>query len=195
MTKRFLIIGATLVVAFFYAHWCYETVQIQRGGLSAELGSKNEGLVLKQLPDTSFKTLDGEDQSLRQIAKDSKEKSLFIHFWGTWCAPCEAEFPELLKFIRKTNKEKNKFLLVAINDKVPEVKKFLERFSGVLLNLNVKVLIDNDGKYFEKFGTAKVPETYVFETKSFNAIEKFTGPQNWLGDYYQKFSEALDKDY
>ncbi len=195
MLKRFLIIGATLLVAFFYAYWSYQTVQVQRGRVSGELGSVNKGLVLKQLPDTSFEDLAGEEASLRKIAADSTEKNLYIHFWGTWCAPCEAEFPELLKFIQKTDKLKNKFLLVAINDEVPKVNKFLDRYKSIMTKLNIQVLIDNDGKYFKRFGTAKVPETYVFESKTFNAIEKFTGPQNWLGNYYIKFSQALDKNY
>ncbi len=194
MLKRILIIGATLLVAFFYAYWSYESVQVHRSSIGGDIGTPNEGLVLKQLPDTSFKSLDGEEKALREIAKNAKEKNLYIHFWGTWCAPCEAEFPELLKFIQGTDSSKNKFLLVAINDEVPKIKKFLERYNSILSKLNTEVLIDNDGRYFERFGTAKVPETYVFTTKDLKSIEKFTGPQNWLGDYYLKFSKALDND-
>lgn len=188
MLKRFSIIGVTILVAFFYARYKYEVIHSQiESGVSEEASSD---LILKNLPDISFETLEGETFSLREKSKKSGSKFLFVHFWGTWCAPCEAEFPELLKFISKVKNEKVVFYLVAINDEIPKIQSFLKRFK-LLEKLDITFLIDNSGLYFEKFGTAKVPETYVFKIENYNSIHKFTGPQEWDKDYYLNFVDSL----
>jgi thiol-disulfide isomerase/thioredoxin len=35
--------------------------------------------------------------SLKKLIKERKGKVLFLNIWATWCAPCVAEFPDLIK--------------------------------------------------------------------------------------------------
>jgi peroxiredoxin len=45
----------------------------------------------KAAPDFSGQTLDGKTVSLR----DYRGKTLVLNFWGSWCAPCRVEAPDL----------------------------------------------------------------------------------------------------
>ena len=59
----------------------------------------------------------------------------FVHFWATWCAPCEVEFPEFLKFADSLRNKKIKFILIAINDDLIKVKKFLKQFQAFFVEV------------------------------------------------------------
>jgi thiol-disulfide isomerase/thioredoxin len=45
----------------------------------------------------TLKDMNGADVRL----SDFKSKVLLLNFWGTWCAPCRAEIPELIKIADK----------------------------------------------------------------------------------------------
>lgn len=48
----------------------------------------------KKIPDISLKDLKGKTVEIR----DFKGKVVLLNFWATWCAPCLAEIPELVKW-------------------------------------------------------------------------------------------------
>ncbi|NJD24211.1 MAG: TlpA family protein disulfide reductase [Betaproteobacteria bacterium] len=50
-------------------------------------------------------------------------KPLIVNFWATWCAPCRAEIPELVK-VRNANSGKVEVLGIAIEDKAEPAKAF-----------------------------------------------------------------------
>ena len=46
-----------------------------------------------RFPDLALTTPDGRAVTLSQL----KGKPVFVHFWGSWCPPCQAEFTDLQK--------------------------------------------------------------------------------------------------
>jgi thiol-disulfide isomerase/thioredoxin len=114
-----------------------------------------------------------------------------VHFWGTWCAPCEAELPELLRLINRFERQPNvKFLLVATNDEVVAIKKHLKTLKLPEMG-SVHWLIDNKNVHRDAFGTTRVPETYVFSSDK-TTLRKFVGPQEWNKTmFFQTFDELL----
>jgi peroxiredoxin len=48
---------------------------------------------LKSAPNFTWKGADGKVRSL----KDYNGKVVMINFWGTWCPPCRAELPDIVK--------------------------------------------------------------------------------------------------
>ncbi len=188
MLKRFTIILATLVVAFFYAE--YEKRKINGFLELSEKITLQKNLDLKELPEISLKEISGEEKDIRQLSTNSGKKYVFVHFWATWCAPCEAEFPALLNSISKSDSNMH-YILVAVNDKKEKMNKFLKRFEKTISDKKISILMDDNDFYSSKFGTTKVPETYIFETKTFKSVRKFVGPQDWLRKSYMNFFNTL----
>lgn len=146
--------------------------------------------ILKEIPNFTVSHLD------QDVMIDGKEwlaqapRGGFVHFWGTWCAPCEAEFPAFLEFAGKFVDQGVNFMLIAVNDQRKDVVKFLKRFKDI--PSNVSIVIDENGETLPNFGTVKVPETYLFATNGKN-LNKFIGPQEWqLQSYVTRVKAMLE---
>lgn len=136
--------------------------------------------VLKQLPDFQVYEI-GTQKTLQSKDMIAGNVGLFIHIWGTWCAPCEKEMPELIAWAKYLNGRGIKFVLLAVNDDEVKIQKFMKRF--LPLPSNIVLTIDRDNKVMERFGTLKVPETFLFN-KEGKHLNKFVGPQEWLQESF-----------
>lgn len=152
--------------------------------------NKVEAPLITRLPDIKVKNLNsGTEFSTFDMFKEGN-KGLYVHFWGTWCSPCEAELPEFISFARSLEKDSVKFLLVAVNDKESDLKRFLKRFNQI--PSNVVMALDKDGSSLDYFGTSKVPETFLFDGAK-NFVTKFIGPQDWKSTEYYKQTKTYLK--
>lgn len=170
---KVLLIVVLLAGTYFYAR--YERAQFY-GSNTSETGAP----VLKTLPD--FNVVNVADKS---VIKSNEflagSRGVFVHIWGTWCAPCEKEMPEFLAYAAKVESQGMKFLLVAVNDEEPKIDKFLKRFPNI--PKNVTFAIDKENRVMDKLGTLKVPETFLFASNG-KHINKFIGPQDWMSESY-----------
>lgn len=82
-----------------------EQIKIQQKNINKSA----EEFLNKPAPEFEFETLDGKKTKL----SDYKGKVILLDFWGTWCAPCVAEIPNLKKVY---NEFKNKnFEIISIS--------------------------------------------------------------------------------
>lgn len=185
MIYRILAIIIIIASTIAYSHY-------QKNSLNFQLASESvTESVLGTLPDSQFETLDGSAFKLADLFREERVDLLMVHFWGTWCAPCEAELPELLRLINRFERQPNvKFLLVATNDEVVAIKKHLKTLKLPDME-SVHWLIDNKNVHRDSFGTTRVPETYVFSSDK-TTLRKFVGPQEWNKTmFFQTFDELL----
>jgi thiol-disulfide isomerase/thioredoxin len=181
MINRILVILGLVAATIVYSVYQTKSLNSQ---LVQETGKDNS--VLAKMPVVSFTTLDGKPFHMEQ-----ETASLFIvHYWGTWCAPCEAELPDLLSFLKRfEGQQEVKFYLVAVNDEVVKVNKHIA--SLALPKANITWLIDNNNVYRDLFGTTRVPETWVFSSDK-TTLRKYLGPQEWTKTvFFQTFDEFL----
>lgn len=141
-------------------------------------------MILQEVPDVKLESVYTKEEVSTKELLGKSENGIVFHFWGTWCAPCEVELPSFIELARNYEDKKIKFVLIAINDKIGKIKKFLKRIKN--LPKNVIVTIDNNGKSLSDFGTLKVPETFIFKGSG-KALKKFVGPQEWGSAYYKDY--------
>ncbi len=141
----------------------------------------SSGPILKQLPDLRPKEFQKDAVVDSDRLFQGGNPLAMVHFWGTWCAPCEVELPSFIEFAKKFGPEELKVLLLAVNDDEDKMAKHLRRFGQ--LPENILVAHDPQGELLAQFGTVKVPETYLFGRTQKN-LYKFTGPQDWDRESY-----------
>tara|TARA_B110000438_G_C15748562_1_gene621864 strand:+ start:908 stop:1432 length:525 start_codon:yes stop_codon:yes gene_type:complete len=97
-----------------------------------------------------------------------KNDFTLINFWASWCGPCRAEHPFLLKL----NKEKNLQIFgVNFKDKKINAIKFLNELGNPYDNLAK----DELGKQSINFGIYGIPESILINKKLI-ILKKFVGP-------------------
>ncbi len=115
----------------------------------AALG-KESPLVGKPAPDVEGTLLDGSEFSLKQ---QYASNVVMLDFWATWCGPCIAELPILMK-LADDYKAKG-VVLYAVNQEedAETVRKFIEE-NGWKLN----VVLDPNGKHGTAYRVSGIPQ-------------------------------------
>ncbi len=90
-----------------------------------------------------------------------------VNIWASWCVPCRAEHPVLMKLA-----EDDRFEMAGINYK--DVAENARRFIGNLGNPYDRIGADPDGRSGIEWGVYGVPETFI--VKDGVIIYKFIGP-------------------
>ncbi len=68
-------------------------------------------------------SMDGRQVNLQQF----RGKVLFINFWASWCPPCVAELPTILKLSKEVTNPDVQFLLVNLDQDPQKARDFIHR--------------------------------------------------------------------
>lgn len=101
-----------------------------------------------------------------------------INIWGSWCAPCRKEAPELRRLADKTAPLGVKFLGIDIRDNKSAAKAF-ERNYGI----TYPSIYDPSGRTvtgFKSLAARAVPTTYVLDRKG-RVAALSVGPLTYRG--------------
>jgi cytochrome c biogenesis protein CcmG/thiol:disulfide interchange protein DsbE len=114
-------------------------------------------LVGHPAPPFTLTTFDGKPVSL----ESQRGKVVVLNFWASWCYPaCYEEAPTLEAGWRQFQTKDVVVLGVAIQDKEPASRDFIQRFGLTFLNAP-----DPAGKVSIDYGVYGVPETFVIDRK------------------------------
>lgn len=140
--------------------------------------SNNNDYVVEQVPPVFYNYYKGNSLNKNNIN--------FFHFWATWCGPCEKELPDFIKFINRFGGEVKGFLIASKDNKAKAVAT-LSKFD---LAKNFVVIHDTDGELLKNFGSLRVPETFIFDSRG-DLVKKFVGPQDWTNKFYFENTKFL----
>jgi thiol-disulfide isomerase/thioredoxin len=141
------------------------------------VGNKSEG----KFTDFTFE-INGKQSS---FADYTKGKVVFLNFWGTWCPPCRAEIPDIIK-VADTLKNKD-FVVIGIamersKDAIDNVKSFVKN-----KNINYKVFMGNADLASAYGGIQFVPTTFLIDQNG-NIVKTIQGSQS-----YETFISEISK--
>ena len=102
-------------------------------------------------------TLTGIDGKEVNVGKD--KKIAVLNFWATWCPPCRAEFPELVRFSQKNSGSVN-FYSINLQEDKSKISVFFNK-GGYFL----PVLLDQDGQIAKMFRVTAIPTTIIVDAK------------------------------
>ena len=89
----------------------------------------------KTVPDWKLKDISGRQIRLQEF----KGKVVLLNFWATWCSPCLAEIPELVKWQRKYSKSGLQIIGLTYP---PQTKREIQKFARKL-KINYPIIQGN----------------------------------------------------
>ncbi|MDP9608308.1 thiol-disulfide isomerase/thioredoxin [Streptomyces demainii] len=125
----------------------------------------------KDVPQLSGKTLEGKPLDVA----DYKGKIVVLNVWGSWCAPCRAEAPNLAKVAKDTKAKGVQFIGINTRDDNPApARKFEKEY-----NVGYPSLYDPIGKLMLRFPKGSlnpqaIPSTIVLDREGRIAARALT---------------------
>jgi thiol-disulfide isomerase/thioredoxin len=116
-------------------------------------------------PDVKAKDLDGKELSLDAY----KGKVVLLNFWATWCGPCRAEIPSLIR-MQETYKDRLQIIGMDVDDEDEEKLRAFVKNQGI----NYPVAMTSDAVRLAYGGIAALPTVFVINRDS-KVVQKHVG--------------------
>jgi cytochrome c-type biogenesis protein len=133
-----------------------QTNQINTITALAAVSDAPEGLELgKRAPDFETMNIDGQVVSLSEL----RGQVVLINFWGTWCAPCIREMPDLQQVYE--DYQDRGFVILALateGDTQEEVLDFRAEHE-----LSFPLIVDTDDVINDEYGVITRPSTFILD--------------------------------
>ncbi|MFC2062221.1 TlpA disulfide reductase family protein [Elusimicrobiota bacterium] len=129
------------------------------------------------------------------------KKVIFLNFWGSWCPPCKAEFPELDALGHEYMDKDLVILAFSIDRNRKSADRFIDSYLKKMgkdkpginteemgLAENMKILFDEESKIVSAFRVMGVPTSYIIDTEG---VIRFIH-SGFSGDDPAKWREEID---
>lgn len=164
--------------------------------LAAEIKSREVGLVGTKAFAFSVKDKDDKELSLPAM----KGKYVLLDFWATWCVPCRASMPQMIKLYNKY-KDKN-FVMIGIGDDDRNVPNWLAAIDKdgtnlwpqTLRGLNAQMFvkgIDNPRDLGQQYGVRALPTKILIDPNG-KIIGRFDGQHSTDDDMEKMLGQLLN---
>jgi thiol-disulfide isomerase/thioredoxin len=143
-----------------------DTVIAKQIARRAEFGKIQKSLVPESpFPEFSVQDLEGKPLSLAAM----KGKVVLIDFWATWCGPCVAELPHVLKAYEKHRAQGFEIIGISLDKEKDQLTSFLTREKMTWAqHLDGE---DPDTSLAFKYGIKSIPATFLLDREG-KIIEK-----------------------
>ena len=155
-SKKYDIGAAPSVVRFAKQAgiWKFDGIDEGKTALVAKAHAEKMANMPAPLTDPTFEGKTSDSQSVTFAQYDGKV--VVIDFWGTWCAPCLAKLPALVK-IREAFKPHGFEIVGFASDSAEDLQAYLDKSP-----LPWKNVVD-DGKFKQQFGVKAYPTLFLID--------------------------------
>ncbi|WP_437971980.1 TlpA disulfide reductase family protein [Sorangium sp. So ce260] len=120
-------------------------------------------------PDEVLTRPDGSELRLSSL----RGRTVLLHLWATWCAPCRAELPALLALGRELQRDgRVELVAVSVDDSWEVVRAF---FDG---EVPPEVVRAGSPALGRRLGVSTLPDTFLVRPDGTMAL-RFTGARDW----------------
>ena len=120
----------------------------------------------------------------RKVSIDSlTDRPAVVHLWATWCAPCQAELPSLLKFRGALERRGGRVVLVSVEDagSADRVMKF-----GSRMTAGFESFLAPEGGLADRLDLSySVPRTYLI-ARGGEVVRTYRGAQPWQDPTFEQ---------
>lgn len=110
-------------------------------------------------PAFRLKGLDGQAYAFRPDAGHERQRPAVLHFWASWCEPCQEEAPQLNQWYKQY---KDRIDIYSVNltsqDRLEGINRFVEQY-----RVAYPVLLDEKAKAAEAYHIAVLPTAYFID--------------------------------
>lgn len=117
--------------------------------------------------------------------REDRGHVVLVNFWASWCPPCVAEAPSLEKFAQQMRPLGVRVIGVSVDQNLSELQKFIAKY-----HLTYPILRDPNQRTMRRFGTYKIPETYILDRKG-RLADKIISDTDWEDPRMIRFVDAL----
>ncbi len=137
-----------------------------------------------QAPEISVVSLDNQQLTLSSL----KGKVVLLNFWATWCPPCRAEIPSMMKLHAAMAGKPFQMVCVSVDEGgKPAVQEFFKN-SG----MSLPAYTDASGQAAKTYGITGVPESFLID-KNGIIVKKVIGGLEWNSPEVINVIEGLMK--
>lgn len=129
----------------------------------------------KELP--SFKIYDVNGNIVD--TKSLMGKKVFVNLWATWCPPCRAEIPSIVKLSKAVDTSKVAFVMLSLDNNFDKAKKY---FEAKKYPLPVYYPAEELPALFNVQG---IPTTFIFNEQG-ELLQQVDGGDNYNTSNYKK---------
>ncbi|MDH5556749.1 MAG: redoxin domain-containing protein [Alphaproteobacteria bacterium] len=138
----------------------------------------------RRFPDLLLTTPDGEPVKISDLGG----KIVFLHFWGSWCAPCQFEFPELQGLYDSLKEEEGiAFVLVQAREDINRSRRWAQqrKFAMPFYDSGARSPSDRDlttadgGIIADRVVAPRFPATYILDSHGLVMFSRFSPPDHW----------------
>jgi peroxiredoxin len=135
---------------------------------------------IKDAPSFTLLDTHGETRSLKKF----RGKPVLLHFWATWCAPCQEELPALQRLYEDMGDDQFEIVAVNIDRGDPtKVLEYIDKYKLTFLNL-----LDPEQTVRKQYFIRGLPTSYLIDSEG--QLRGFvSGARTWaVKDSQQLFS-------
>lgn len=111
-------------------------------------------LVDRPFPEFELRELHDENRTV--TTRDLKGQVALVNVWGSWCAACVVEHPELMRISREENIP---VYGINYNDDLTKARRWLQRYDDPY----ALIIVDDEGKLGIDLGVYGAPETFILD--------------------------------